>query len=126
LRAAGQKSRARDEAADFLEEFLAEGPRPISDIHRAAKKAKLSFRTVERAKKGLGIRSQREYRQGEPVTYWLLEHQELGAEHYDNYVVDQMIRRLRAGLPAAPVREDYDDNDEDNDEEEEEEWMGDE
>ena len=79
--------------------MLAGGPRTFSEIRKAAKKARLSFRTVERAKKALGIRSQREYRQGEPVSYWLLEDQELAAEHYDDYVVDQMIRKLRAGVP---------------------------
>jgi AAA domain len=101
LIAAGQKYRPRDEAAEFLEEMLAKEPRTFSEIRQAAKKARLSFRTVERAKKALGIRSQREYRRGVPVTYWLLEDQELGAEHYDNYVVDQMIRKLRAGLPVT-------------------------
>jgi AAA domain len=103
LMAAGQKFRPRDEAAEFLEEMLADGPRRCSEIHKAAKKAGLSFRTVERAKKALGIRSQREYRQGEPVTYWLLEDQGLGAEHYDDYVVDQMIRKLRTGLATQFV-----------------------
>jgi len=88
-----------------LEKMLAGGPRTFSEIRKAAKKARLSFRTVERAKKALGIRSQREYRQGEPVSYWLLEDQELAAEHYDDYVVDQMIRKLRAGLPNYPPRD---------------------
>jgi hypothetical protein len=105
LMAAGRKCTPRDEAADFLEKMLAGGPRTFSEIRKAAKKARLSFRTVERAKKALGIRSQREYRQGEPVSYWLLEDQELAAEHYDDYVVDQMIRKLRAGLPGYPPRD---------------------
>jgi hypothetical protein len=100
LAAAGQKDKPRDQAGEFLEELLAGGPRPVSEIRQAAKKARLSWRTVERAKKALDIRSQREYRQGEPVSYWLLEDQDLGAEHYDDYVVDQMIRKLRAGLPS--------------------------
>jgi hypothetical protein len=98
---AGQRRTPRDQAAEFLEEYLESGPRPASEIRQAAKEARLSFRTVERAKKALGIRSQRECRNGEPVSYWLLEDQELSAEHYDNYVVDQMIRKLRAGLPGS-------------------------
>jgi hypothetical protein len=98
---AGQKFRPRDQAADFLEEFLSAGPRTFSEIRKASKKAGLGFRTVERAKKTLGIRSEREYLNGEPVTYWLLEDQKLGAGHYDNYVIDEMIRRLRTGLPSG-------------------------
>jgi hypothetical protein len=96
-----ERCRPRDRAADFLEKFLAGSPRTYSDIRKAAKKAGLAFRTVERARKALGIRSQREYLDGERVSYWLLEDQELGAEHYDNYVVDEMIRKLRAGLPTS-------------------------
>jgi hypothetical protein len=99
LAEAGQQWRPRDRAADFLEEFLAAGPRTYAEIRKAAKKARLAFRTVERAKKVLRIRSQREYRQGEPVSYWLREDQELGPEHYDDYVRDYMIRKLRAGAP---------------------------
>jgi len=102
LVAAGRKRQPRDQAAEFLEKFLESGPRTYSEIRQAAKKAELNFHTVERAKKGLGIRSEREYRQGEPVSYWLLEDQELGAEHYDNYDIDQMIRQLRTGLPVSP------------------------
>jgi hypothetical protein len=98
---AGQKFRPRDQAADFLEEYLSAGPRRFSEIQKAAKKAGLSFRTVERAKKPLGIRSEREYLHGEPVTYWLLEDQTLGAGQYDNYEIDEMIRKLRTGMTSS-------------------------
>jgi hypothetical protein len=43
---------------------------------------------------------QREYLNGEPVTYWLREDQKLGAGQYDNYEIDAMIRRLRTGVPS--------------------------
>jgi hypothetical protein len=99
LARACQEAKPRDESADFLERFLSAGPRTYSDVRIAAQKAGLAFRTVERAKKALRIRSQRVYRHGQPVSYWLLDDQELGPEHYDGYLVDHMLRKLREGAP---------------------------
>jgi putative DNA primase/helicase len=101
------EGKPRDQAADFLERFLAASPRTSSAVKQAAHKAGIAYRTLERAKDGLGIRSQRVYRHGQPVSYWLLDDQELGPGDYDDYVIDQMIRKLRAGVPleaSKPMR----------------------
>jgi hypothetical protein len=67
----------RDRAAAFLEHCLAAGPRTSRDIWAVAQKAALSARTLQRAKRGLGIRCRRVYTDGRPVSYWLLPGQEL-------------------------------------------------
>src|SRR5207302_9467541 len=65
----------RDQAPVFLEQFLAAGPRTSRDIWQAAAKVGLTARTLQRAKKGLGIRCRRVTRHGQPVSYWLLTDQ---------------------------------------------------
>jgi hypothetical protein len=62
-------------AAAFLEQFLADGPRVTQEVWDAAFKAGFSQRTIERAKKGLGLRT-RQVRQGDRnITYCCLRHQ---------------------------------------------------
>jgi hypothetical protein len=56
--AAGE-TRGRSGTHDFLKGLLADGPVPVTDIQAAAEKAGLAWRTVERAKKDLGIRVSR-------------------------------------------------------------------
>jgi len=70
----------RDLAAYFLEQFLAAGPRTARDIWEAAQKAGLCKRTLQRAKRTLGIRCRRVHKEGRQVSYWLLRDQELPAE----------------------------------------------
>jgi hypothetical protein len=62
----------RDQAAAFLEQFLAGGPRTSREIWVAAQEAGLSARTIQRAKRGLGVRCRRVHRDDRPVSYWLL------------------------------------------------------
>ncbi|HMF12774.1 MAG TPA: hypothetical protein VKE94_10725, partial [Gemmataceae bacterium] len=66
-----------DEAASFLQEFLAAGPRTAREIWEAAQKDDHSERTLRRAKRTLDIRSRRVYDGKRPVSYWLLPGQEL-------------------------------------------------
>ena len=50
---------ALEEAKDFLLAELALGPVPVADLRRAADANGISWRTVERAKKLLGVEARR-------------------------------------------------------------------
>jgi hypothetical protein len=54
-----ERQSAADKAKDRLFDFLARGPRAARECHSEAKKAGISKKTVERAKRGLGVRSHR-------------------------------------------------------------------
>jgi hypothetical protein len=56
---------ATEEAADFLREILADGPLPQRDVERQADAAGLSWATVKRAKKAVGVRTERRGVEGE-------------------------------------------------------------
>ena len=47
----------RDDAADWLREFLADGPRPAADVEREAREAGFTFSTLRRAKAAIGVKS---------------------------------------------------------------------
>jgi hypothetical protein len=100
----------RDEAAAFLEQFLAGGPRTSRDIWQAAQKAGLSARTLQRAKQGLGITCRRTYTDGRPVSYWLLPGQELSTGDTD---VDELTRQLAELEKQFPRRTPLDEDDPD-------------
>jgi hypothetical protein len=101
---AGKGRGPRDQAADFLAQFLACGPRTSRDIHRAAHHARFSKRTLRRARRELGVRIRRVYLKGFPLSYWLLGDQELGPEHYDAYEVERMILNWqKESLPSNPL-----------------------
>lgn len=53
----------RDDAADFLRNFLNEGPRKASDVEKAAAAAAITKRTLIRAKQDLGIKSNQRNRE---------------------------------------------------------------
>ena len=97
----GRRPKESAQAADFLEHFLAGGPRTSKQVLKAAEKAQISLRTLERAKKELNVRCRREYLAGKPVSYWLLDGQELGPEHYDGYELDQMLGELHRNSPSS-------------------------
>ena len=55
----GEERTERDEAVDFLRAELAGGPRPAKELQRASKAMGVSERTLRRAKKTLGITSEK-------------------------------------------------------------------
>lgn len=100
LACAGHRGRGpRDLAATFLEQFLAAGPRTSRDVWEAAKKAALSARTLNRAKKELGIRCRRRHHDGQPVSYWLLPDQELAREPNGDPALDRLFADLEKKYP---------------------------
>ncbi|MCI0464974.1 MAG: AAA family ATPase [Gemmataceae bacterium] len=105
-----QEGGPRDQAAAFLEQFLAGGPRMVRDIWEAAQKVGLSARTVNRAKKGLGIRSRRITTNGQAASYWLLHGQEIPSGLSDFEDIDRAIAEMeRRFPPPTPLeREDFD------------------
>jgi len=98
----------RDQAAVFLEQFLAGGQRTSRDIWQAAQAAGLSARTVQRAKRGLGIRCRRIISGGKPVSYWLLRGQEIPAGISDNEEFDRQIAELERQWPPRSPLDDED------------------
>jgi hypothetical protein len=69
----------REQAREFLESFLHDGPRTSRDIWIAALPLGLTERTLERVKQELSIRSVRVCPDGQRLSYWLLPGQELPA-----------------------------------------------
>jgi hypothetical protein len=67
----------RDRASDFLESFLADGPRTTREIWSAAREQHLSERTLHRAKQELEIRSMLVGIGDTRRSYWLLPEQVL-------------------------------------------------
>jgi hypothetical protein len=65
----GDDGSAIESAVEFLREELAGGDQPVRDLQAAAKNAGLSWRTVERAKKALGIDAIR-ISSGDSSGYW--------------------------------------------------------
>jgi hypothetical protein len=61
---------ARDRAAVWLAQELANGPRLSSELYEAAANASIPDRTLERAKKLLKIETHRRTENGRQVTYW--------------------------------------------------------
>lgn len=50
----------RDEAAEVLRSILGDGPLPVAEVQRQAAEAGIASRTLERAKKNLGVRAARD------------------------------------------------------------------
>lgn len=70
----GEERTARDEAAEFLAEELAAGPRPVGELKEAAEDLGLSWRTVQRAKRDLEIDARRQGGVGDSGRWtWELE-----------------------------------------------------
>jgi hypothetical protein len=62
---------------DFLTLLLADGPRTSREVWAAAQEEDLSERTINRAKRDLGIQSIRVVVEGTPHSYWRLPGQQL-------------------------------------------------
>jgi len=98
----------RDLACEFLSEFLLDGPRPTSEIWEAAHTAGLGRRTLQYARKQLGINSSRVWNGQKLVTYWLMEGQKLPdtipPEHRPDDI-DDLFADVRAQYPLDPLDE---------------------
>jgi hypothetical protein len=57
--AGGESGQAKREAREFLEDMLSAGPMPADDVIAAAKQNGIAERTLKRAKKELGIKSEK-------------------------------------------------------------------
>jgi AAA domain len=97
-------------AVTFLEQYLADGPRITQEVWDAACKAGFSQRTIERAKKGLGLRARQVQRDGRNVTYCCLRHQSVltGDPARDDFqrTLDELERQYP---PITPLDDQYDD-----------------
>jgi putative DNA primase/helicase len=87
----------RTEAEDFLRDVLADGPRPSTEIEAEAKGAGISWRTVRRAQKALGIKPYRKAGAGDGLGkserwYWSLpgsgSEPKMANFRYDGHVSD--------------------------------------
>ena len=56
---------AQEEAKAFLRDTLAAGPVPVKDVKKQAREAGIAYRTLERAKQALKVRSGRQSVAGE-------------------------------------------------------------
>ena len=97
----------RDRAAEFLEQYLADGPRPSSEVWAAARKAGLCERTVQRAKRALDIRSQIVNKDGRNVTYAALPGHFVRTGNPD---LDDFMQRLAELEKQYPSRTPLDDD----------------
>ena len=87
----------RAEAEELLRDFLSDGPRPVTEIEAEAKGAGISWRTVRRAQKALGIKPYRKAESGDGLGkagrwYWSLpsgaDDTKLASFSYDGHVSD--------------------------------------
>jgi hypothetical protein len=62
--------RAREEAIEWLREFLATGPKKAKEVYEAGKQAGHSQKTLERAKQELGIKPEQVRRGGKSEWFW--------------------------------------------------------
>jgi hypothetical protein len=86
-------------AVAFLEKFLAEGPRTTKDVWEAAQKERLPKRTLQRAKAGLDISTERTNVEGRAVNYWALPGQTVPGSRTGCPELDQMIAELEKQFP---------------------------
>jgi hypothetical protein len=72
-----RREEPRERARGLLVDFLATGPRLLSDVWAEAQKLRVSEMTLRRAADELGVRSQRVWRDGRVQSWWLLPSKEL-------------------------------------------------
>jgi len=73
-----EEKSAVEEAVDFLEEVLADGPRPAKEILKEARNVGITERTLNRAKTQVGVIAKRIGEQGKRgggIWYWYLDRQ---------------------------------------------------
>jgi hypothetical protein len=102
-------------AVAFLEQFLADGPRITHEVWDAAFKAGFSERTIERAKKGLGLRTRKVKRDGRNVAYCCLRYQTVltGDPAMDDF--QRRLDELESQYPdITPLDPEYGDDSDDS------------
>jgi hypothetical protein len=75
-----QRAPERDRACEFLMHLLRDGPQQSRAVWAAAQRESLSDRTLRRARKRLGIRTELIMQDGVRRAYWLLPHQDPPAD----------------------------------------------
>ncbi len=99
----------RDRARTFLEELLEDGPLTSRDIWARAQEQGLSERTIQRAKQGLEIRSERVDVDGRHLSYWLLPGQKLPpsvSPQADDVDLEPWLAPLREKYPVPTPLDD--------------------
>jgi putative DNA primase/helicase len=88
-----------DEAVEWLGELLKDGPVNSDEIPAAAKQSGIAWRTVERAKTRLGVKSRkRDYAAG----WWWSLPEHSGPENDTNHQQKQSVGGLRKPTPQEP------------------------
>jgi hypothetical protein len=93
---------ARRRAREFLRTTLADGPRLASDIFVAAKKLRISTKTLRRAKQDLSIRSDRIGGKFGRRDFWHYKEQALPEEPSDTPLADAWLEEWARMYPAPP------------------------
>jgi len=104
-----RRLRPRDVAREFLLEFLHAGPRTSREVWQQGRREGHSKRTLQRAREGLEIRSERVLVQGKTICYWLLPAQSLPPEVQallDADPLEPVLRDLRARYPSSTPLDD--------------------
>jgi hypothetical protein len=100
---------ARERARAFLTAVLEKGPRTSRELWPLAQRARLSNRTVKRAKADLGIRSARVCADGKRLSYWLLPGQQLPdgvTPEAGTPELDEILARLNEQFPPSTPLDD--------------------
>jgi len=101
--------RPRDQARDFLADFLLDGPRTSRELWPAAQEVGLSERTLYRARQELKVVIQRVARDHQILNYWLLPGQQVPRESRPGPEVPDLEEWLgplrRQFPPATPLDE---------------------
>jgi len=101
--------RPRDQAQDFLADFLQDGPRTSRELWPAAQEVGLSERTLYRARQQLKVVIQRVARDHQILNYWLLPGQQIPRESQPEPEVPDLEEWLgplrRQFPPATPLDE---------------------
>jgi hypothetical protein len=91
----------RDHAREFLEDFLAAGPRTSREVWAEAQPLGLAERTLRRAMRAAGVRTLRVWGDGHFTSYWLLPGQQLpAAAPDDDTTLEPWLGPLRDKYPA--------------------------
>jgi hypothetical protein len=98
------KGSPREQACDFLLDFLSKGPRTSREVWTASQEHRLAKRTLDRAKEDLDIRSVWVAGDGSPLSYWLLPHQQAPVDEESD--IEPWLAPLRKRFPPPTPLDD--------------------